>query len=96
KFWEKRIFSHIIDLRRIAKMWGIPIIITNHVIPNDNNINLDTLSIQYGQEDIEQFVPIDMLIQKTEQENYLKLRFFNRFVGETDFELVPETKAITI
>jgi hypothetical protein len=96
KTWEKRIFSHLIDLRRIANMWEIPIMITNHLIPNDDKMNLGALSIQYGQELIEQFVPIDMLIRKTKQGHYLQLRFFNKYVGETDFELVPKKKAIAI
>ncbi|MFX0181891.1 MAG: hypothetical protein ACFE95_02315 [Candidatus Hodarchaeota archaeon] len=90
KIWENRIFSHLIDLRRIASMWEIPIMITNHLIPNDDRMILYAYPIQYGQEIIEQFVPIDMLIWKTEQGHYLQLRFFTRLVGDTNFELIPK------
>ncbi|MFX0150426.1 MAG: hypothetical protein ACFFAJ_06575 [Candidatus Hodarchaeota archaeon] len=90
KKWEKRVFSHLIDLRKIANIWKVPIMIINQSVIDDNGTNHYNSPIQYGQELLEQFVPIDILIRKTKRGNYLQLRIFNNFIGETDFELVPK------
>ncbi|MFX0050559.1 MAG: hypothetical protein ACFE8U_04635 [Candidatus Hermodarchaeota archaeon] len=64
--------------------------IINQSVIDDNGTNHYNSPIQYGQELLEQFVPIDILIRKTKRGNYLQLRIFNNFIGETDFELVPK------
>ena len=89
KFWKKRIFSHFFDLKRIARETNIPILLTNHSMLARDISDASSYLNQYGGHMVEQFVPIDILIQKTEQKHSLEVRIFQDIVGCTDFMLIP-------
>jgi RecA/RadA recombinase len=89
KFWEKPIFSHLLDLQHIAREFKIPLLLTNHLFPAKENSDMNSSLAQYGGNLIEQFVPFKFLIQKTEQKNSLEVRVFQKMVGTADFVSVP-------
>ncbi|MHA2243992.1 MAG: hypothetical protein ACXADY_03405 [Candidatus Hodarchaeales archaeon] len=88
KFWKKRIFSHFLDLKRIARESKIPILLTNHSMLARDISDASSHLNQYGGHMVEQFVPIDVLIQKTEQKSSLEVRIFQEIVGCTDFKFM--------
>lgn len=88
KFWEKRIFSHLLDLHNIAREFKIPLLLTNHLVPTRENFETKSSLNQYGGYLAEQFVPIEFLIQKIEQKQLLEVRIFQKIVGSSDFTIV--------
>lgn len=86
RVWNKRIFSHLFDLKRLALEQIIPIVLTNHSRPigefSDNNF----ASNQCIGHIVEQFVPIDILIQKINRSHNIEVRIFRELIGCTDFE----------
>ncbi|MFX0123699.1 MAG: hypothetical protein ACFFAE_08660 [Candidatus Hodarchaeota archaeon] len=89
KFWEKHIFSHLLDLQVFAREFKIPILLTNHLMSARMNLEMNPSLNQYGANLIEQFVPIEFLIQKIEQNHILEVRVFQKKVGISNFTLVP-------
>jgi hypothetical protein len=65
------------------------LLLTNHLIPDRENLEINPSLNQYGGCLIEQFVPIEFLVQKAEQNHFLEVRVFQNIVGISDFTLVP-------
>ena len=86
KLWEKRLFSHFLDLQLLARNSKIPILLTNHLISTKKP---ESSSNQFGEDLIRQFVPIEFFIQKIEQKQFLEVRVFQKLVGSSDFVLIP-------
>jgi len=89
KFWQKRIFSHLFTLHRIANKFKIPILLSNHLVSVKENFESNSSVNQYGGYILEQFVPIEFIIQKTEHRYFLEVRIFQKRVGCYDFDLIP-------
>ncbi|MFW9903660.1 MAG: hypothetical protein ACFFFH_04965 [Candidatus Thorarchaeota archaeon] len=89
KFWNKKIFMHLLDLQVIARQAGIPILLTNHLFSLRVNPGLESSLNQYGSELIEQFAPIEFLIEKNEQKHILEIRVYQKIIVKSDFELLP-------
>jgi predicted ATP-dependent serine protease len=89
KFWNKRIFAHLLDLQTIARQIKIPILLTNHLISSRENFQLRPSLNQYGGDLIELFAPIVFLLQKIDQKQFIELRIFKETLGQSDL-LLPE------
>lgn len=89
KLWEKRLFSHFLDLQLIARKSKTSILLTNHL--NSTNKTESPLN-QFGEVLIRQFVPIEVFIQKIEQKQFLEVRLFQKLVGSSDFEIYSPIK----
>ncbi len=88
RFWKKKIFSHLLDLQSVARETKIPILLTNHLISARKNSEMEYSLNQYGGDLVEQFVPIEFFIRKTERKHHLKFRIFQNIVGSSDFTFV--------
>jgi hypothetical protein len=89
KFWNKRIFAHLLDLQTIARQIKIPLLLTNHLISSRENFQLHPSLNQYGGDLIELFAPIVFLLQKIDQKQFIELRIFKETLGHSDL-LLPE------
>lgn len=88
-FWEHRIFSHLFTLYCIVSKFKIPILLSNHLVSaKENSESISSIS-QYGGYLLEQFVPIEFIIQKTEHRHFLEVRIFQKRVGCSEFVLIP-------
>lgn len=88
KFWGKKIFAHLLDLQLIAREAKIPILLTNHLISTWESSEKFSSLNQYGGDLIEQFAPIEFLIQKIEQKHLLEVRIFQNVMVKTNFEFL--------
>lgn len=92
KMWCRQIFSHLSNLRQLAKKNKIPILLTNHITQVSNNSTTDTVFKQYGEAILEPLVPINFIIEKIKGNFVVELKVFQESIGRTDFVLIPFNK----
>ncbi|UCG03410.1 MAG: hypothetical protein JSW11_05340 [Candidatus Heimdallarchaeota archaeon] len=84
KFWNKKIFAHLLDLQTVARQMKIPILLTNHLISTRENFELGSSLNQYGGDLVEQFVPIMFSLKKIAQKLFIELRIFQEIIDHSD------------
>ncbi|MFX1517882.1 MAG: hypothetical protein ACFFC6_16395 [Promethearchaeota archaeon] len=90
KFWKKKIFAHLLDLKTIARQAKIPILITNQFISSRENSELPPSLNQYGGDLIDQLVPIVFFLQKIDQKLYVELRLFQEIICHSELCLLRD------
>ncbi len=84
KKWERNIFHLMVDLRKIAHLRNIPIIVVNYL--SSDSLNVGSHNDRY----LDPFCATKSILQKVNHEYLLNFYIHNRYLGSTPIHLFKE------